>query len=174
MIRCFISIDIPEGVKKQIEIIQNSLPEFIGKKVELENLHLTLKFLGEINEKKLEEIKKKLREIKFDSFNVKLDSAGIFSESFIRIVWLHIGGVEKLQKQVDNILKGIFKPEVRFMSHLTIARIKKIKNKEKFLDKIKGIKISKIIFKIDSFKLKKSELFSQGPKYSTLEEYKLA
>ena len=60
--RTFIAIDIPDSIKNEIIKIQNSLPEFIGKKTEKENLHLTLKFLGEIDEEKIELIKKELRE----------------------------------------------------------------------------------------------------------------
>ncbi len=44
--RCFISIDLPEKIIQEIKKIQEELPEFIGKKTETENLHLTLKFLG--------------------------------------------------------------------------------------------------------------------------------
>ena len=46
--RTFIAVDIPENVKEEIIKIQDKLPEFVGKLTELENLHLTLKFLGEI------------------------------------------------------------------------------------------------------------------------------
>ncbi len=66
---CFISINIPEEISKEISKIQNELPNFMGKKTELENLHLTLKFLGEIDEKKVEEVRKKLNEVKFRKFN---------------------------------------------------------------------------------------------------------
>ena len=46
--RVFISINISEEIRKEIKKIQDFLPEFFGKKTELENLHLTLKFLGNI------------------------------------------------------------------------------------------------------------------------------
>jgi len=58
--RAFISLELPEEIKKEIVKIQNKLPEFIGKKTEKQNLHLTLKFLGEVGEEELEKIKKKL------------------------------------------------------------------------------------------------------------------
>lgn len=65
--RTFISINIPENIKKEIINVQNSLPEFIGKKTEFANFHLTLKFLGEIDENILDEIKKRLNKIKLVS-----------------------------------------------------------------------------------------------------------
>ena len=56
--RTFISIDMPEVVRSEIEKIQDVLPEFFGKKTERDNLHLTLKFLGEIDEEKVKEFEK--------------------------------------------------------------------------------------------------------------------
>jgi len=171
--RTFISINISEEIRKEIKKIQDSLPEFFGKKTELENLHLTLKFLGEIEETKIEGIKEKLREIKIEKFATEIDEIGVFSEIFIRIVWLHMKDCENLQKQIDNALKNLFEPEKRFMSHLTIARIKKLKDKEGFLQDLKKIKIEKIKFIVDKFYLMKSELTAEGPRYSVLEEYNL-
>ncbi len=171
--RCFISIDIPEDIKKEIEKIQNRLPEFNGKRTELDNLHLTLKFLGEVNEDKINEIKKRLGEIKLGKFETQIDKLGVFSEKFIRIIWLHLTNCSEIQQIVDDKLKDLFEMENRFMSHLTIARIKKIKNKELFLEELKSIKIPEIKFKVENFKLKKSVLTSKGPEYETLEKYKL-
>ena len=62
-IRTFISVNIPEEIKEKIKEIQEKLPEFIGKKTESKNLHLTLKFLGEIDEEVLEKVKKRLKYI---------------------------------------------------------------------------------------------------------------
>ncbi len=172
--RTFISVNIPEEIRKEIKKVQDFLPEFFGKKTELENLHLTLKFLGEIKEHKIEEVKEKLREIKIEKFATEIDEIGVFSEKFIRIVWLHMKDCENLQKQIDGALKDLFEPEKRFMSHLTIARIKGIKDKEGFLQDLKKIKVEKIKFKVDNFYLMKSELTAEGPRYSVLEEYNLS
>ncbi len=171
--RTFISIDIPQEVKNQIVKIQSQLPEFQGKKTEYENLHLTLKFLGEIDEKRIEEVKKKLGEIKFNKFEVEIDSIGVFSEKFVRIVWLHLDNCEKLQKEIDKGLEDLFEKEKRFMSHLTIARVKSVYDKKEFLEGLKEIKIPKIKFVIDNFGLKKSILIGKGPIYETLEKYNL-
>jgi len=173
MVRTFISIDLPENIKKEIQRIQDLLPDFVGKKTEQENLHLTLKFLGEIDNEKVEEIKKRLKLVKIKAFEAEVDNLGVFSEKFVRIVWIHLKGAEKLQEEVDKALKEIFDKEERFMSHITIARVKSIKNKMDFLSKLKEIKIPKLKFKVDSFQFKKSELFPQGPRYEVIEGYNL-
>jgi|SRR3989344_279736 len=180
--RCFIALDLPVEIIKEIKKIQKELPEFIGKKTESENLHLTLKFLGEVSKEKIEQIKRVLREIKFDAFETEIDSIGTFSEKAVRIIWLHLINCNQLQKEIDDSLKSLFKPEERFMSHLTIARVKNVKNsprddsaepKKEFLEKLKKIKIPKINFMVENFKLKSSMLKSEGPVYEDIETYNL-
>jgi 2'-5' RNA ligase len=171
MIRAFVSIDIPKEIKKEIVRIQNSLPEFRGKKTEAENLHLTLKFFGEIDEDVMNKVKDRLRKIKFDELELELDSIGVFSQNFIKIIWLHIIGSEKLQKRIDESLKDLFRTEDRFMGHLTIARVKNIKDKRKFLEDLNRMKIPMMKFKVREFELKKSTLTEQGPIYEDIETY---
>ena len=171
--RCFISLDIPEKIIKEISKIQNQLPDFIGKKTELKNLHLTLKFLGGVDENKLEKVKSCLEKISFKKFETKIKTIGVFSEKHIRIIWLSLVNCEKLQKEIDNSLKELFEKEKRFMGHLTIARVKKIKNKNEFLEKLNKIKIQKIKFEIDKFKLKSSVLKPEGPFYEDVQDYYL-
>jgi 2'-5' RNA ligase len=168
--RTFIAIDIPEKIKEEIVKIQNSLPEFKGKKTEFENLHLTLKFLGEVNEKQLELIKERLRKIKLNSFEAEINSIGIFSD---RIVWIGIKNCEKLQKEIDEKLSDLFEMEKRFMGHLTIARIKNLKERKIFLEKVKKIKIPEMKFVVKNFNLKKSKLGRPRPIYEDIEVYNL-
>ncbi len=171
--RAFISIEIPNEIKKKIVNIRDSLPKFKGKKTETDNLHLTLKFLGEVNYEKIGKIREKLKEIEFKKFEAEIDSIGVFSEKFIKIIWLHIKNCDGLQREIDNKLKDLFEKEKRFMSHLTIARIKSIKDKKRFLEKLKKVEISKMKFIVNNFNLKKSILTEKGPIYENLETYNL-
>jgi len=171
--RSFIAIEIPENIKKEIVKIQKQLPEFRGKKTEVENLHLTLKFLGEVDEENIEQVKRKLKEIETKQFEAEIDSIGYFSEEFIRIVWLHIKNCDKLQKEIDSKLQSLCKEEKRFMSHLTIARVKSIKDRKKFLEEIGKIKILEMKFIVKNFYLKKSTLTEEKPIYENIEEYRL-
>ncbi|MBU2562257.1 MAG: RNA 2',3'-cyclic phosphodiesterase [Nanoarchaeota archaeon] len=175
--RLFIAIEIPDKIKKQISHIQDKLPEFFGKKTASENLHLTLKFLGEVEESKIEEIKKKLREIKFNNFSSEIGKLGVFDNRKSKIdsrnvvVWLFLSNCEKLQKQIDEKLSYLFEKEKRFMSHLTIARVKNIKNKKIFLEKLNKISVVSEKFEVNKFSLVKSELNAEGPIYTALEKY---
>ena len=177
--RAFIAVEFPHSVVKEVSHVQEVLAKwkFTGKITELENLHLTLKFLGEIEERKLEEVGKKLKEIKMDKFEVRLKSIGLFSfRGNPRIVWIKVGGkgIFELQKRSDEVLIELgVKPESRFMSHMTIARIKYVKDKEGFRKYVEGMGLKEVKFTINNFKLKTSELRAIGPIYRDIGEYSL-
>lgn len=176
-VRCFVALDLPREVMNHVKEIQDKIQKknlFIGKFTEKENLHLTLKFLGEISEDTVEKVKGRLKGIKLGSFEAKLREVGAFSskyKSYVRVIWAKLENCGRLQKEVDNALEGLFEKEHRFMGHITIARIKKVKNKAELLDYVKNIKIKELKFKMDKFFLKKSELFETGPVYEDLEVY---
>ncbi len=171
--RVFIGFFLPEEVKDKIVEIQKKLPFFKGKKTERKNLHLTLKFLGELSDKEIELVKEKLEEIKFKKKICFIDSIGFFSKDFIKIIWIHLSNCEDLQKKIDESLKNFFEPEKRFMSHLTIARVKSVQNKSIFINKLNEICFEKISFEIEEFYLIKSDLKKEGPRYSILKEFHL-
>jgi len=171
-VRAFISVDIPGKIQAKIKKIQKMLPEFRGKFTEQENLHLTLKFLGDIDDEILPETERRLREINLKSFETRISEIGVFSPEHAKIVWVKLDNCENLQKTVDEKLDNLFEKEKRFMGHLTIARVKNIKNRKSFLEELEKIKIpSGLNFTVKSFELKKSELMSGGPVYETIEEY---
>ena len=174
LIRTFISVDLPKRVQKEIKKLQDELPGFEGKRTDPENLHLTLKFLGEIDEKKIKEVKNRLKKVIFKKFDTEINEIGVFSPKFVKIVWIHLKNCNELQKLVDESLKDLFPKENRFMSHVTIARVKYIKNKNYFLGELDKIKIPPgLKFKVNNFELKKSTLEPDGPIYETLERYNL-
>ncbi len=171
--RTFIAIEIPEEIKRKIIEIQDKLPEFDGKKTEYENLHLTLKFLGEVDEKKIEQVKIRLREIKFHGFYVQLDKTGFFDNQDRGVIWIHATNCDDLQKEIDSQLEGLFEKEKRFMSHLTIARTKYVRDKKKFLQELNGMRISPLEFQVKDFVLKQSIPIKQRHVYEDIERYDL-
>ncbi|MDP3881524.1 MAG: RNA 2',3'-cyclic phosphodiesterase [Nanoarchaeota archaeon] len=180
LIRCFLCIDFPNGIIKEVARVQELIGKknFIGKFTELENLHLTLKFLGETEEDKVDKVKDLLKEINFNKFRLKLGNIGIFHvRKDPRIIWIKVLGKEiyELQKNIDDLMeKEGFKREERFMGHLTIARIKYVKDKKGFENHVKNISVKPLEFDLNNFKLIKSELMPQGPIYTELEEYELS
>jgi len=175
--RCFIALDLPQEAIDEIKRIQYAIKEntyFKGKFTEPKNLHLTLKFLGEIDTDKINAVKQQLKEIQLKPFEAELGEVSVFSKRHIRIIWIKLEGkVVELQKKVDEALVGLFKPEQRFMSHITIARVKSINDNRALLDYLQNLSCKEIKFNVDRFLLKQSELFPEGPVYKDIEEYKL-
>ncbi len=174
--RAFLAIELPDEVKGEIFRIGNKLREgnlFQGKFVEIDNLHLTLKFFGEIIEKEAGMIYDVLQRIEFPAFNCKLGKLGFFGD---RVLWINIeddGSIKRLHDIIDEKLGDFFSVDERFHNHVTIARIKKINNKEKFKEFIGKVKVNPIKFSVSEFKFKKSELTSQGPVYKELYKFEL-
>ena len=172
--RLFIAINLPKEVKDYLFDLQKEFREF-GKFnfVAKKNLHLSLKFMGNIEESKLKGINDKLSKIKSKSFEVSLNSLGVFPDKdLIKVLWIDLTPKNKileLAKTIDQELIE-FPNDYSFSEHITIARIKLIKDKNDFLKKL-NVKIKPIKLKISSFELMKSELSKDGPKYTSLEIY---
>jgi 2'-5' RNA ligase len=177
-IRTFIAVDF-----NNVEVINSILTlqekitnvEADVKFVEKENLHITLKFLGEVTPSVIANIQKALSEIKFKPFNVVVKGIGAFPNyRNIRVVWVGIEeGVEELkslQSRIDEELVVLgFKREKDFIPHLTIGRVKSGRNRDKLisiLNEFRDFTFGRQL--IDTIHLKKSILTSRGPIYSNL------
>ena len=177
--RIFIAMDIPSKVKDYLFKFQAKIKTPLAKVswVAKSKLHLTLKFFGELNEIQLEELKEKLKKINFNSFDVSLDSIGVFpDDEFIKIIWLGLkpdDSLIKLQHLIDSETLEIVSSEQHFRSHLTLGRVKWIKNKPQYVKFLSDFSPKGIRFRIEKFCLYNSNLTKDGPNYERLEEYSL-
>lgn len=175
--RLFVAINLPEPVKKYVLSLQKLFAD-IGSFSFVQDCHLTLKFLGEVSPAKAEKVRTKLSAVTPTQFALTLDKFGIFpSEEFARVLWVGVKPVEPvaaLAEQIDATLQPLFPKEDQFHPHLTIARIKSIADKEKFLKTVHETRIDQKKFAVENFKLVQSIL--QGgkpPKYVILQKYPL-
>jgi len=181
--RLFIGIDLGKEVKDKVTALIN---EFRGEKFDVnwispENLHITLKFLGDVNEGKVKEIENQIQEALKDvkPFLVSFQNTGFFaSHNFIRVVWFGVkegeeqlkGLIKILDQKLNYIRKNQFSPEV----HITIGRVKSARNKETLIEKIEEMKNVKFgELRVKEIKLKKSILSGKGPVYSDLRGFPL-
>jgi len=175
--RGFIAIDVPltPTLKKLIEQIQATSCNI--KLVEPENIHITLKFLGETQIQHLQAIQQIMTEtVKgVPRFSISLKGTGVFpNENYIKVVWIgieHTKNLEFIAQELDAKLVSLgYKKEKRkFSAHLTLGRMRSAKAKEEIVDIIQNTKelfISDVPVK--SIKLKKSTLTPHGPIYETL------
>ena len=175
--RYFIALDFPKKIKDELFHLQQKLKKsrsFSGKFVEYENLHLTLRFLGEITEKQVSLIQSDLEGIKFDSFDLSLNSLDLFSRDEPRVVWVRLSseGLISLQNQIEERVSHFLPTERKpFVAHVTLARIKEVFDREKLIEIVKSANPHKLSFNVDRFILKESELTKEGPIYTDIQCY---
>ena len=173
-LRCFVALNLPEPVCAEALRVQDQLRQLNviqGRFTALENIHLTLKFLGEITHDQVTDVAMRLQTIATPSFTVKLGRAGQFSP---RIIWLQLIGSDTLQQQVDKALTPLFPPEARFMGHITIARVKKSRQPGVLAEALQALTPSPNASYATSFSLRQSILNPEGPKYEPLHHFPLA
>ena len=168
--RLFIAIDFSE-LKDYFLELQKQLPS--NAKLSLvKSFHLTLKFLGEVQQNKVEEIISILKTIKFQQFEVHIDSVGIFpTENYIRVVWVGLKPEEKvikLQSQIDESLKEMFRKEKGFEPHITLCRVKHPQDKKLFVEQVRKINVGNKKIAVRGFRLVKSTLALKVPVYEDL------
>ncbi|HOQ20335.1 MAG: RNA 2',3'-cyclic phosphodiesterase [Methanothermobacter tenebrarum] len=182
-IRSFLAIDVDNPLKDKIIEVQRILEEADAqlKFVEPENLHFTLKFFGQINNNMIEKLSRTIKEKigSYKPFKLKIEGVGVFpNKNYMRVIWLGAKNPEEfseIQKTLDEEFKRLgFKKEKSYIPHLTIARVKGGKNKDRLLEKIEELENVQIgEMQIKELKLKKSELKPEGPTYTTIKTFKL-
>lgn len=180
-IRSFIAFDMDnDAVVKKLVNVQSLLLKTGAdlKIVEPENIHITVRFLGDIQPGMVEKVFDEMRRVQFVPFDVRIHGLGAFPNvHYSRVVWAGITeGAAQLKNVFDQLeprLRGLgFTPDSKgFSPHLTIARVKSGRNKANLAEFI--VKNSDYDFgfvKAECLKLKKSDLTPKGPIYSTLKE----
>lgn len=182
-IRCFIAIDIDDPVLvENITRLQNDILSVQStgiKMVEPQNIHLTIRFLGEIPLSTVKNVEKILNDISYSKFYMTLEGVGAFPSIYNpRVIWIGVSeGREKL-KELHSMLEprirklGILPDHKSFEPHVTIARVKSRRRGEivTMLKKVERLYIGRMI--VDCIRLKRSTLTPRGPIYDTLFEKK--
>jgi 2'-5' RNA ligase len=163
--RLFIAFEVPEHVSSELRRIQEQIRQEGIKLVR--QFHLTFKFLGEVDDNKINEIKSDLQKISMAPFEASLNGIGVFPNMrHINTIWI---GLEP-ENRIEELAKKIDPEQTRFKAHVTIGRVKFIKSKEKLIENINKVKVPKLTFRIDNIKLIKSTLTKEGPVYEILFE----
>jgi len=182
MIRSFIAFDMDsESILKRITEVQNLISKTGAdlKLVEPKNIHITVRFLGNITTPMVEKIYEEIKKVQFTPFNVKIQGVGAFPNlRYPRVVWAGITeGADQLRSifnQLEPRLRGLgFAPDHKgFSPHLTIARVKSGRNKAelaKCLTENSSYEFG--VVNAACLRLKRSDLTPKGPIYSTLKEF---
>jgi RNA 2',3'-cyclic 3'-phosphodiesterase len=183
--RTFIAIDLPDEIKNALAQLRDRLKKSGAdvKWVEPQNIHLTLKFLGEIDEKQLPAIIEIMEEVASGSkeYLLRLSSVGAFPRmESPRVIWVGVDQGDQETKEIALMLEnglsglGLPKEERPFSSHITIGRVRSVLHKGKLTEELKAAEISEgKEFVVTKMTLFKSSLSPKGPVYDALKETNL-
>lgn len=185
--RAFIAIGLPQEIKESLTQLQQELKATQAdvKWVRPDNIHLTLKFLGEIDDTALEKITDIINGVagKISAFKLRINSLGAFPKiDSPRVIWVGVDAGDKEVKEIATQLEGkieklgIPKEDRPFSSHITIGRTKSGLNRQNLVGVLKdkfdlgGKNLEFFASKITLFK---STLSPKGPTYEILKEVNL-
>lgn len=128
MLRLFVALPLPDGVIARLSILQGGVPG--ASWVEPVNMHLTLRFIGEVDTETAEDIAAMLAHVEAPAFSLELSGVGTFGEgSKARALWAGVkpsAELAHLQQKVESaVVRAGLPPETRkFSPHVTLARLK--------------------------------------------------
>lgn len=182
-IRAFLAIDLDDDLKPKINKIIREFKQIDAniKYVDLQNLHFTLKFFGDIDTEGLDLLSSKIENVinDFDSFNIKIKGCGAFpNKNRIKVIWVGLDEDEILKNLHDKLDKEFnsigFDLDKKFSSHLTIGRMKSAKGKDQVKKTIETFNTVDIgTMEVNTITLKKSTLTPSGPIYEDLIQFRL-
>lgn len=175
LIRTFIAVDLDPVFLKPIQEIQKKFEDFDLKFVNPDIVHITLKFLGDVEESEIPLLAAALDSLTCEPFEAIIEGIGLFPKpANPKVLWLGASGnFEALHEELERVLKPFKfeKDQRKFTAHATLARVKFLKKPKKTvffetLQELKDIKLGSML--VEKVVLKKSTLTPQGPIYETL------
>ncbi|WP_029010825.1 RNA 2',3'-cyclic phosphodiesterase [Azospirillum halopraeferens] len=177
MIRLFVALALPEDLRQRLAGLGGGVPG--ARWTEPENLHLTLRFIGDVPDDRLADIDAALAGVESPGFALVFDGVGVFGNARnARILW---AGVERsealnhLQGKIESALVrgGEPRDERRFTPHVTLARLKDAPRERigRFIEERGLFRAGPVAF--DRFTLFRSHLGRSGPVYEPLRDYTL-
>ena len=181
--RAFVAIDVPDSVLDSLVAFQAELSATGGdlKLVERENLHFTVKFLGEVTDAQASEVLTRLGRLKLRRGAVEVRGAGAFpSPRRPRVVWAGVAReseevIGPIAREVIGTLEGIGERDDRpFQAHITLARVRSFRNSRE----IEGFLANHSerafgVAELSELKLKSSRLTPSGPVYGDVGVFRL-
>jgi len=176
MVRTFVALELSESVRGQLKEAQDVLKTSSSRLtfVDPPLIHITVKFLGEVDEKMLVRIKDALKLVTYQPFPVSAGTVTVNNPKRPHTVWCAIddnGNGERLLSLVEDALSplGFPRESRKFTPHATVARVKD-SDPTLFavLDQIRGRNYGECT--VSGLKLKKSTLTPRGPVYDDLLE----
>ncbi len=178
--RVFIAIELESSIKENIARIQARLKVTQDKIkwVEPSSVHLTLKFLGEIEEEKLEKVHQITRELgeRVSPFKIRVKGMGVFPGfSSPKVIWIGArdtsSELEELAVWLEEALvrEGFVREKRKWKAHLTLGRVKSLKERERLRELVQEeIETEAGRMEVRDITIMRSQLTPRGPIYTSL------
>nr|WP_238480885.1 RNA 2',3'-cyclic phosphodiesterase [Desulforadius tongensis] len=184
--RLFVAINLPAEMKVKLQQIQRRIAQCQCdvKWVKPENYHLTVKFLGDTEDNKIQKIDSVLADTAKDTAAFKLSFTGLgafYQMGIPKVLWIGVqGDVDKLRElnqRVEEAAAGLgFPPEKRnFSPHLTLGRVKSKRKYRELIEIISALNNEDInlgTVEVESMELMQSTLKREGPVYKVINRLK--
>jgi 2'-5' RNA ligase len=183
--RLFVSVDLPDALADGVAAVQEELRGSSGLNfTDPTQAHLTLKFLGETDPGRLDELEAALaaavEEADVEPFEATIGGLGAFpSTDYIRVVWLgfEAGGEEltRLHEAIEErtVALGFYPEDHDFTPHVTVARMQHAGGKERVQQVLREQTPTVGSWTVEAVRLTESELGPDGPAYSTVARFPL-
>lgn len=128
MIRVFVALILPQDIKNSVSLLKGDMQG--AKWVPTSDLHLTIRFIGEVSEKQLQNIKEELREISGFPLTLRLKDLRHFSgRAGPKVIWVGVEPIEELTELREMVDAALLKANIpleekKFKPHVTLARLK--------------------------------------------------
>lgn len=184
--RLFIAINVDQSLRASLAAIQGKFKTTTApvKWVKPENLHFTIKFLGEVPEGRLPELREAFRESLAGrrSFTLLLAGLGTFPpKGRPRVVWIGVPeGTEELEKLRDGIDEALLplgfpREERAFRPHLTLGRVRSVGRIDVLLQSLREAEVGEVgRMRVQRIELMQSQLHPAGAIHSSVEAIELA
>ena len=179
--RVFCAVELPAEVRARLEDhvrrLRKELPDVAASWSRVENIHLTLKFFGNVEVKRIEKISAAAeRAVKeFSTFQIGVGGTGVFPRpSRPQVLWIGVidssGQLAKLQQSLEDecAAEGFPKEDRAYKPHLTIARLRRPEGARELAEAHSEMKFEPIEIEIKDIVLFRSELSPKGSKYSVI------
>lgn len=185
-IRSFLAFELPPEIREKIGAVSRELQKtrMPVRWVKVENIHLTMIFLGSVNEDAIDEIKEKVHLVvnRFSTIRTRLNGVGVFPHwRKPRVIWVGLNGeietLSNLRDQLQSELKvlGLREEKRPFRPHLTIGRFKDRADRDEELKSIldRHHDITSNLHHLNELILFKSDLKPAGPVYTRMATWPL-
>ncbi|NYT05969.1 MAG: RNA 2',3'-cyclic phosphodiesterase [Methanomicrobiales archaeon] len=176
MVRAFIAIDMDDCIRERIAAVQKELLRSSAKLtlVDPAIAHITLKFLGELDDRTLRAVQEALATVPFEPFAMTIAGVAGNAPSRPRVIWANAddaGACSALARAVERALApaGIPREKRAFTPHVTIARVRQYDpSLAEYLQRVAATSFGTVT--VSHLRLKKSTLTPSGPRYETIME----